>query len=104
MHQLIGANDGIDRARLDTQRTANAVGFVNDSNQQRAVMATCRVERELGGVQQGSQLLDASLPTRRATIDGGAAACYRIRIGTATIVATFCALRLWQDSVNGINQ
>ncbi|KAG0731922.1 hypothetical protein G6F23_014829 [Rhizopus arrhizus] len=59
VHVLVRAHDGVDRTGLDTQRTADAMGFVDARDQQRAGFAAFQVQRQDGGLQQGGQRGDA---------------------------------------------
>ena len=48
---FVGTDDGVNRAGLDTERTAYAVGFVDNGKTYRLVFATGQVQRDFVALQ-----------------------------------------------------
>ena len=97
MHLLGRAGDGVDRASLDAQGTADAQRFIDVGERAGALEAVDRIERDDFFAQQVGQPGDALLAARRALVDLGAACGNRFGIRAAAVVAAFGALRLRQQ-------
>ncbi|MNT47263.1 hypothetical protein D3C72_1839620 [compost metagenome] len=104
VHMLVGAHDGVHRTGLDAQRTADAMGFVDAGDQQRAGFAAGQVQGQGGGVQQGGQCGDAFVAAGRTAIDRGGAIGDGVGIGPAAVVPALGALRLRQQGINAVGK
>src|SRR5690625_6389179 len=69
VHELVGTNDGINRAGLYAQCAADAVGLVNHRHQYRAKLPASGVKGLLGLAGQGSYFGYALRATRRAAVN-----------------------------------
>jgi hypothetical protein len=90
VHQLMSANDGIDRARIAAVHTTNAGAFIDNGDTWPHRLG----EWEHVFAQQLREAFDGCLPAGRAQINVSARLndCGGIR--AAARVATLCALRL----------
>ena len=94
MHALVGAHNGIGRAGLDAQRTANAPVFIDPHHGAGRFGAVIRVEwrgRALGDVRQA---LNTGLSARWALVDVGLTRCNGLGVTPAIGVAATGALGL----------
>ena len=102
VHQLGGANDGVDRAGLDAFGTTDAFGFANVGD-----LGWCAsslwVRRKQWHLQQHGQRGDGFATAWRALVDG-LARSQAFGVGPTAIVAAFAALGLWQQGVDALNQ
>jgi hypothetical protein len=51
VHELVRANNGIDRASLDAKRTPDAVWFIYDGDCQWVMLAAVHIQRNFGTIQ-----------------------------------------------------
>lgn len=102
VHQLGGADDGIDRAGLDALGATDAFGFANTGDLGRCAAAQ-RVRRKQWLLEQRCQRSDGFAATWRALVDGPAR-CQFFGVGPTAIVAAFATLGLWQQGIDALNQ
>jgi hypothetical protein len=104
VHLFGCAQDGVDRAGLDTERATNTGLLVNHGQQRNLKMLTMlRVEIEYLGIEQTGKCNDCRPSTRRALIDGCFTVCNGLGIGSATRVGALSALSLGQQCVDLID-
>ena len=104
MHVLAGADDGVDRTRLDAFGATDAVGFDNHGDLWRLVFATRAVERFRRDAEHVRQRVCPGVATGRAAIDVGSIGCHRFGIRPAAGVTALPALGLRKDSVETLDQ
>jgi len=104
VHVFVRAHDGVDRTGLDAQRTADAVGFIDARDQQRARFAAFQVQGQDGGLEQGGKRGDALVAAGRAAVDRGCALGDGVGIGPAAVIAALGALRLGQQGVDAVGK
>ena len=100
MHLLVGAEDGVDRARWQAPGAADADVFVDLRNQQRALDAVGRIQGQRWPLQQGGERADGSRAARRTLVD---CRCFReqgVGIRATAAVTTTRALRLRQQGID----
>jgi len=98
MHLLGGADDGVDRARLNAKRAADA-GLLVDLRHRLQFFLLHAARLEFASKQFG-ELLGAVVAARRAQIDFRRAGGHRLGVGLAARKAALRALRLRQDGVD----
>ena len=104
VHQARGADNGIDRAGLDAERTADAVRLIDDGDFNGPVGAAFRIQREYVAFKQSGELDDPGRATRRAAIDRRFAAGNRVSVGPASRIAALRALRLGKQVVDAFGK
>lgn len=102
VHQLCGADDGIDRAGLNAFGATDAFGFANEGNLGRCA-SSLWVRRKQWHFQQHGQRGDGFAAAWRALVDG-VARSQAFGVGPTAIVAAFAALGLRQQGVDALNQ
>jgi len=103
MHAFGPTNNGIDRAGLNAQLTANTLLLYNNCQYARLVCTALRIQRQRFAAQQPGQASDGLFATWWATINFSftAVKCRRV-IATSRITATG-ALGLGEPGINSRN-
>ena len=104
MHQLVAADDRVDRTGLDAERAADAPVLVDDREPARTLEPVLGVERQRLAGGEGGQSRDALGAAGRTLVDGGLAARDRMRVGMAIGIAAARALRLRQGLVQAFDE
>ena len=100
VHELGGADDGVDRTGLDAQRATDAQFLADEGRGARLLGAVGWIEGLERHVQQRRECANPRFAARRALVDVGLAARDRLGIRPAARVAAFRALRLRQQRVD----
>jgi hypothetical protein len=104
MHAFGGTNDGVHRARLNAERTADTVGVDDAGNASRQFgWTTVRVDRLDALPEQGSEPNHAVVAARRAPIDRRQVIGQGLGVRPTAREAATAALGLWQDSIDGLD-
>jgi hypothetical protein len=104
MHVLAGADDGVDRARLDALGATDAVGFDNHGDLRWLVFATRAVEWFRSDAKYVRQRMCAGVATWGAAVDAGHPCGQGFGVGATAGIAALAALRLRQDSVEAFDE
>ena len=97
VHSLGGADDRIDRACLQAERTADAPCLVDPREGARRFGAAAGVERQGLPAGEAGEAIDAFGAAGRAAVDLGALVGDRFGVAAAVVVAAAAALRLRQQ-------
>src|SRR5256885_1040799 len=97
MHLLVGAEDGVDRARWQAPDAADAGVFVDLRHQQRALDAVGRIQGQHWPLQQGGERADGGRAARRTLVDGRLSREQRLGVRATAAVTATRALRLRQQ-------
>ena len=101
---LAGADDGVDRAGLDTFHAADAFNFTDEGEPQWCLFAAVRIEWQHRTIEQGGERLNTRRPAWRAAIDVGLAAGNGFGVWRARRITATRALRLRQQGVDSCDQ
>jgi hypothetical protein len=104
MHLFGCAKDGVDRAGLDTQGTADAGLIIDDSNRTRIGLWGIGLERQKWLAEQVGKFVYACFTSRRAAVDLNFAGCKSRGIREAAGIAALAALGLGQDGIDLIDE
>src|ERR1700733_14903185 len=103
MHLFRRADDGVDRAGLDTKGAADAMLLFDQRQGTRFFDTAGGVERDGRQVQQICQGRYSPRPARRAAVDRGLALGHGLRVGHAAGVTALAALGLRQQGIDAIS-
>ena len=104
VHAFRGADDGIDRTRLNAQQAADAARLVYQCRSSWFFVAVRRVERLFRAAEQTRQFANDRRTARGALVDVGITLGERLRVRTTALVSAFRALGLRQQRVNDFDQ
>jgi hypothetical protein len=102
VHQLLCTNNGIDGTRAAAMGATDAKRFVNDRNN--ATGPGLFDKRQHFSAQQGREALNGIITARRTEIDCNAGFDNCRGVGSATWIATLCALGLWQQFIDLLDE
>jgi len=103
VHLPARTDDGIDRAGRQALGAADAGFLIDLCDERRSLGAVGRVEREDRPFEQRGERRDRGGTARRTLVDLSLTGGNGLRIGTAAVVATARALRLWQQRVDVVH-
>ena len=104
MHEFGGANDGVDRTRLNTKGAADTGGLVDPGDSFRGFATVFRIERFRFAPQQIRECDNRTFAARRALIDIRFIIGNRRRIRFTAGIATLSALGLRQKRIDLVYQ
>src|SRR5205814_1438515 len=100
MHLLVGAKDGVDRARWQAPGAADAGVFVDLRHQQRTLDAVGRIQGQRWPLQQGGERADGGRAARRALVDRRFSRQQGLGVRATAAVTAARALRLRQQGID----
>ena len=104
MHSLGAAYDGVDGARSDAQRAADANGLIDMCDGRRTIRAARGVQRLNRPSGEGGQRDNGLRAAGRTTVDVRCSRRNRFSIGTTSVISATCALRLRQQRVDTVGE
>jgi hypothetical protein len=94
------AQNGIDRARLEAERTANAAGFIDQGDSRILLVSSRCVSGHGFATQKVGQSQNERFPAGWALINFGFMMGNRFSIGAASWKSTLCTLGLGKQGLN----
>src|SRR5215472_10621336 len=100
MHLLPCSDYGVNRAWRQALHAADTAGFVDDCQQGGPLDPVGGIQRQGLAFEQRREGGDGRRAARRALVDRRKTVRDGLSVGSTTVKATACALRLWQQGVD----